>query len=58
MHELEEHAPGVPRLLVGTKIDLRDDPEYLEAHGITPITPLEVLACFHGNLMFIGEKNG
>ncbi|XP_062375300.1 rho-related GTP-binding protein RhoQ-like isoform X2 [Sardina pilchardus] len=25
--ELEEHAPGVPFLLIGTQIDLRDDPK-------------------------------
>lgn len=37
--ELRHYAPGVPIVLVGTKLDLRDDNEFLEEHpGATPIT--------------------
>eukprot|EP01027_Heterolobosea_sp_BB2_P006787 GEZU01010199.1.p1 GENE.GEZU01010199.1~~GEZU01010199.1.p1 ORF type:complete len:195 (+),score=48.85 GEZU01010199.1:306-890(+) len=39
--ELQEHAPNVPMLLVGTKTDLREDPEFckkLAAKSLHPIT--------------------
>jgi len=39
--ELQHHCPGTPCLLVGTKIDLRDDPVVLEglrSQQLTPIT--------------------
>ncbi|CAN1810553.1 Rac-like GTP-binding protein 7 [Linum perenne] len=37
--ELRHYAPNVPIVLVGTKLDLRDDKQYLIDHpGATPIT--------------------
>lgn len=39
--EIEHHAPGVPIILVGTKLDLRDDPEQvgvLRQKKMAPIT--------------------
>ena len=39
--EISHHAPGVPFLLVGTKIDLRDDDDQiarLKEKGLEPIS--------------------
>ncbi|KAJ0526060.1 putative small GTP-binding protein [Helianthus annuus] len=37
--ELTHYAPGVPIVLVGTKLDLRDDKQFFVDHpGATPIT--------------------
>ncbi|KAK4248826.1 cell division control protein 42 [Corynascus novoguineensis] len=39
--EISHHAPGVPIVLVGTKLDMRDDPvavEKLTANRMSPIT--------------------
>ncbi|KAG6489027.1 hypothetical protein ZIOFF_050285 [Zingiber officinale] len=43
MPELRRFAPNVPIVLVGTKLDLRDDKAYLADHpGATTITPAQV----------------
>ena len=42
--EITHHAPGVPFILVGTKSDLRDDPETLQKlkkKGMAPVTKEE-----------------
>ncbi|PHT83091.1 Rac-like GTP-binding protein RHO1, partial [Capsicum annuum] len=37
--ELKHYAPGVPIVLVGTKLDLRDDKQFFVDHpGAVPIT--------------------
>lgn len=37
--ELQHYAPGVPVVLVGTKLDLREDKHYLADHlGLVPVT--------------------
>ncbi|KAF3544932.1 hypothetical protein DY000_02006011 [Brassica cretica] len=37
--ELQHFAPGVPLVLVGTKLDLREDKHYLADHpGLSPVT--------------------
>ncbi|XP_042396713.1 rac-like GTP-binding protein 2 [Zingiber officinale] len=42
MPELRQYAPNVPIVLVGTKLDLRDDKAYLADHpGATTITPAQ-----------------
>ncbi|XP_042411619.1 rac-like GTP-binding protein 2 [Zingiber officinale] len=42
MPELRRFAPNVPIVLVGTKLDLRDDKAYLADHpGATTITPAQ-----------------
>ena len=46
--ELNHHCPGVPILLVGTKEDLRDDPEvisHLASRGLSPIAYSQGLEC-------------
>ena len=42
MPEIDHHAPVVPFLFVGTKLDLRDDAETrnkLQSKGLEPIRP-------------------
>ncbi|TQD96869.1 hypothetical protein C1H46_017601 [Malus baccata] len=37
--ELQHYAPGVPVVLAGTKLDLRQDKQYLADHpGLVPVT--------------------
>lgn len=46
--EVSHHCPGVPIILIGNKIDLREDPEtldYLSTLRQTPITKTQGLAC-------------
>ena len=46
--ELNHHCPGTPILLVGTKEDLRDDPQVitrLATRGLSPITYQQGLEC-------------
>ncbi|GAB7356022.1 hypothetical protein MBLNU459_g6643t1 [Dothideomycetes sp. NU459] len=38
--EIEHHAPGVPIILVGTKLDLRDDPEIVGALRQKKMAPI------------------
>ena len=35
--ELKTNAQSVPTILVGTKLDLKSDEEYLESKGVTPV---------------------
>jgi Ras-related C3 botulinum toxin substrate 1 len=39
--EIEHHAPGVPIILVGTKLDLRDDPEVKEQLRQRKMQPIQ-----------------
>ncbi|XP_052622604.1 rac-like GTP-binding protein RHO1 [Lactuca sativa] len=40
--ELRHYAPGVPIVLFGTKLDLRDDKQFLSDHpGAVPITTVQ-----------------
>jgi Ras-related C3 botulinum toxin substrate 1 len=39
--EIEHHAPGVPVILVGTKLDLRDDPEVREQLRQRKMAPIQ-----------------
>ncbi|KAL6052252.1 Ras-related C3 botulinum toxin substrate 2 [Balamuthia mandrillaris] len=42
--EITHHCPNVPKLLVGTKVDLRDDPETLRmlaSKGLSPVSKEE-----------------
>ncbi|KAG6401076.1 hypothetical protein SASPL_137921 [Salvia splendens] len=52
--ELKHYAPGVPIVLVGTKLDLRDDKEFFENHpGSVPITNVQVKVCGLGSISLI-----
>uniref|UniRef100_A0A0E0L9R4 Uncharacterized protein n=1 Tax=Oryza punctata TaxID=4537 RepID=A0A0E0L9R4_ORYPU len=43
--ELQHYAPGVPIVLVGTKLDLREDKHYLLDHpSLVPVTTAQVLS--------------
>lgn len=59
--ELQHHCPGTPCLLVGTKMDLRDDPsiiEGLKAQALYPITKeLVTNKKFRFNINFSINKN-
>uniref|UniRef100_A0A453EI12 Uncharacterized protein n=1 Tax=Aegilops tauschii subsp. strangulata TaxID=200361 RepID=A0A453EI12_AEGTS len=41
MPELRRYAPGIPVLLVGTKLDLREDRAYLADHAADSIITTE-----------------
>ncbi|CAL9135529.1 rac-like GTP-binding protein 3 isoform X1 [Musa acuminata AAA Group] len=42
MPELQHYAPGVPVVLVGTKLDLRENKHYLADHpGMLPVTTVQ-----------------
>ncbi|KAJ9099291.1 hypothetical protein QFC21_004172 [Naganishia friedmannii] len=46
--EISHHAPGVPMILVGTKLDLRDDPltlSKMRERRFTPVTYQQGAAC-------------
>jgi GTPase SAR1 family protein len=46
--EIAHHAPGVPFILVGTKLDLRDDPitlQRLKERRFAPITHAQGMHC-------------
>jgi len=46
--EISHHAPGVPMLLVGTKLDLRDDPvtlQRLRERRFSPVTYAQGVQC-------------
>ncbi|KAK9152908.1 hypothetical protein Sjap_000388 [Stephania japonica] len=49
--ELRHYASNVPVVLVGTKLDLRDDKQFLIDHpGITPITTAQAKVLSHNRL--------
>ncbi|KAM5547658.1 hypothetical protein ABKV19_001904 [Rosa sericea] len=66
MPELRRFAPNVPIVLVGTKLDLREDMRYLADHmGSNIITSAQVLICvywfifvlyFHKSVTFMYKK--
>lgn len=46
--EIEHHAPNIPIILVGTKLDLREDPgtlEQLRAKRMEPVSYDQALLC-------------
>ncbi|KAJ1387167.1 Small GTPase superfamily, partial [Sesbania bispinosa] len=44
--ELQHFAPGIPVVLVGTKLDLREDKHYLADHpGLVPVTTEQSSTC-------------
>lgn len=46
--EIQHHAPNVPFILVGTKLDLRDDDDVLsklKGKGSAPVSSSAVRAC-------------
>ncbi|CAI0435160.1 unnamed protein product [Linum tenue] len=54
--ELRHYAPGVPIILVGTKLDLRDDKQFFNDHpGAVPITTAQNLSLTIG-FLFKGEE--
>jgi GTPase SAR1 family protein len=46
-HEIRHHCPKTPIILVGTKLDLRDDPESIDklrARGLSPVSYVQGMA--------------
>ena len=42
INELKNNAPRSPIILVGTKLDLKNDKDYCEKNGVTPVTKDEM----------------
>ena len=54
-----EHCPTPPRVLVGSKLDLRDDPDVLQKlgeRGLSPVTTAEVRHFSSVFSLFQGRK--
>ncbi|KAL2180881.1 P-loop containing nucleoside triphosphate hydrolase protein [Thermothelomyces heterothallicus CBS 202.75] len=65
--EISHHAPGVPIVLVGTKIDMRDDPETIQKLAEKKMSPIlyeqgiqcarQIKACKYVECSALTQKN-